>query len=75
MHPRNAYYSPEIQQFKIETITKQGYDFIFHTVTTIAILVLFRKEPWFPMCTGGWGSCDAIFATYPNWPINLNPAV
>jgi len=35
MHPRNAYYSPEIQQFKIETITKQGYDFIFHTVTTI----------------------------------------
>ena len=68
MHPRNAYFSPEVQQQKINNITKQSYDVIFHTATTIVIFALFRKESWFPMCLGGVGSCDAIFASYPNWP-------
>jgi len=68
MHPRNAYFSPKKQQEKLTTIIKLGYDFIFHTAITIFILIFFRNESWFPMCSGGVGSCDAIFTDYPNWP-------
>lgn len=75
LHPKYANLQLKDRENKLYVVGRQIYDFIFHTSTTIIMIVLFRKESWFPLWTGGSSTCNDIFANYPRWSATLNPAI
>jgi hypothetical protein len=58
------------RQYRLKSLKKLSFDFLFYIGITAWAYYLFRHEYWFPQMAGGTGECSAIYNEYPNWPSN-----